>query len=264
MRRAPGQRLHQRAVRRARRRRDLRHAVRAPGRRATRRRRASRVRPGRSPSSTPSAWPPATTRPVLQVNYEYYDNQTPDSALDLVTALQAGRATAPDPRRAADRFPHRRTGDRRDLHRSGRAGGGADRVGADPARLGAGRAHRPARARRCRTRSSSRRCRRRNEEPSDEHCRADDPGPRSAGAGRVPASRRRHPGRSQSVSTEPARAPSARRAPVSRRADPGDDRARSLPRPPTRRPARRSTPRSAARPRRLASTGRPRPTAPPR
>jgi len=33
--------------------------------------------------------------PVLQVNYEFYDNQTPDSALELVTSLQAGEKPAP-------------------------------------------------------------------------------------------------------------------------------------------------------------------------
>ncbi len=37
--------------------------------------------------------------PVLQVNYEYYDNQTPDAALDLVSALQSGRK--PNPTRGA-------------------------------------------------------------------------------------------------------------------------------------------------------------------
>ena len=37
--------------------------------------------------------------PVVTVNYEYYDNQTPDSALDLVTALQAGER--PHPTRGA-------------------------------------------------------------------------------------------------------------------------------------------------------------------
>jgi NADH-quinone oxidoreductase subunit E len=37
--------------------------------------------------------------PVLQVNYEFYDNQTPESALDLVKQLQAGRK--PDPTRGA-------------------------------------------------------------------------------------------------------------------------------------------------------------------
>ena len=37
--------------------------------------------------------------PVLQVNYEFFDNQTPDGALDLVTALQAG--SRPHPTRGA-------------------------------------------------------------------------------------------------------------------------------------------------------------------
>lgn len=33
--------------------------------------------------------------PVLQVNYEFYDNQTPESAVSLVTALQRGERPAP-------------------------------------------------------------------------------------------------------------------------------------------------------------------------
>lgn len=33
--------------------------------------------------------------PVLQVNYEFYDNQTPESALELVRALRAGARPAP-------------------------------------------------------------------------------------------------------------------------------------------------------------------------
>jgi NADH-quinone oxidoreductase subunit E len=37
--------------------------------------------------------------PVLQVNYEYYDNQTPEKALELVKALQAGEK--PHPTRGA-------------------------------------------------------------------------------------------------------------------------------------------------------------------
>ncbi|MCO1576343.1 NADH-quinone oxidoreductase subunit NuoE [Crossiella sp. SN42] len=37
--------------------------------------------------------------PVLQVNYEFYDNQTPESALELVKALQRGEK--PDPTRGA-------------------------------------------------------------------------------------------------------------------------------------------------------------------
>jgi NADH-quinone oxidoreductase subunit E len=34
--------------------------------------------------------------PVLQVNYEYYDNQTPESAVELVDALRRGEKPAPD------------------------------------------------------------------------------------------------------------------------------------------------------------------------
>jgi NADH-quinone oxidoreductase subunit E len=37
--------------------------------------------------------------PVLQVNYEYYDNQTPETAMELVKALQRGEK--PDPSRGA-------------------------------------------------------------------------------------------------------------------------------------------------------------------
>jgi NADH-quinone oxidoreductase subunit E len=33
--------------------------------------------------------------PVLQVNYEYFDNQTPEKAVALVDALQAGKKPAP-------------------------------------------------------------------------------------------------------------------------------------------------------------------------
>ncbi|WP_026425781.1 NADH-quinone oxidoreductase subunit NuoE [Actinokineospora inagensis] len=33
--------------------------------------------------------------PVIQVNYEFYDNQTPETALDLVQALQRGEKPAP-------------------------------------------------------------------------------------------------------------------------------------------------------------------------
>ena len=54
--------------------------------------------------------------PVLQVNYEFYDNQTPDGALDLVHALQAGERPHPTRGATADRLPLGRTGDRRDLH----------------------------------------------------------------------------------------------------------------------------------------------------
>lgn len=44
--------------------------------------------------------------PVLQVNYEYFDNQTPESALALVESLQAGER--PDPTRGAPLSDFRR------------------------------------------------------------------------------------------------------------------------------------------------------------
>ena len=84
--------------------------------------------------------------PVLQVNYEFFDNQTPDAALDLVTDLQAGRR--PSPTRGAPLTDFKSV----ELEIAGiftdlaGAGGGADRVGAHAARVGAGRAHRAARA----------------------------------------------------------------------------------------------------------------------
>ena len=44
----------------------------------------------RSPWSTPSAWPPATTRPVMTVNYEFFDQQsTPTARSSLVDAAAA-------------------------------------------------------------------------------------------------------------------------------------------------------------------------------
>ena len=95
--------------------RSTRRSTRTSASATTRRRRARP--PARSPSSTPSAWPPATTRRWCTVNYEFYDNQTPDSAVELVDGAARGRAAAPDPRRAADRLPHRRAGARRDLRR---------------------------------------------------------------------------------------------------------------------------------------------------
>ncbi len=39
--------------------------------------------------------------PVVTVNYDFYDNQTPASAIELVGALQAGRASPADTRAAA-------------------------------------------------------------------------------------------------------------------------------------------------------------------
>ena len=48
--------------------------------------------------------------PVLQVNYEYFDNQTVESAEALVDALQRGEQPAADPRRPADGPQDRRAG----------------------------------------------------------------------------------------------------------------------------------------------------------
>ena len=43
--------------------------------------------------------------PVVMVNWEFFDNQTPSSARDLVDALRAGEPPVPDPRRAAVHLP---------------------------------------------------------------------------------------------------------------------------------------------------------------
>ncbi|OHT86495.1 NADH-quinone oxidoreductase subunit NuoE [Mycobacteroides saopaulense] len=45
--------------------------------------------------------------PVLMVNWEFFDNQTPDSAVDLVEALRGGRV--PEPRRGAAPCTFRQT-----------------------------------------------------------------------------------------------------------------------------------------------------------
>ncbi len=91
--------------------------------------------------------------PVLQVNYEYYDNQSPDSALDLVSALQAGRKPHPTQGGPAHRFPHRGTRDRRYHAGSGVRGQRPIRLGDDTAWVHAGRTDgpdRPGHARSCR------------------------------------------------------------------------------------------------------------------
>ena len=82
----------------ARRRRHLRDAVPAPRRRPRGDRRRARA-PGSITLEHAECLAACDHAPVLQVNYEYYDNQTPDSALDLVTALQAGER--PHPTRGA-------------------------------------------------------------------------------------------------------------------------------------------------------------------
>ena len=46
--------------------------------------------------------------PVVMVNWEFFDNQTPSSARDLVDALRAGATCHADPRRAAVHVPRDR------------------------------------------------------------------------------------------------------------------------------------------------------------
>ncbi len=55
--------------------------------------------------------------PMLQVNYEFYDNQTAESATALVESLQRGEKPAPHARRGPHRLPHGRAGAGRDLPR---------------------------------------------------------------------------------------------------------------------------------------------------
>ena len=55
--------------------------------------------------------------PVVTVNYEFFDNQTVDSAVDLVGKLQAGQRPQPTPRRAAVHVQADRAADRRVLRR---------------------------------------------------------------------------------------------------------------------------------------------------
>ena len=65
--------------------------------------------------------------PVLQVNYEYYDNQTVESAQAAGRGAAARRASASDPRRRAHGPQDRRAGAGRDLPGPRRRGGRATR-----------------------------------------------------------------------------------------------------------------------------------------
>ena len=95
-RRLAGQRLHQHHVRRAGRPGGLRRARRAAGGRPRRDHR----RTAGSPWSTRSAWPPATTRPVMTVNYEFFDQtSTRTGASSWSTELRGGER--PQPTRGA-------------------------------------------------------------------------------------------------------------------------------------------------------------------
>ena len=57
--------------------------------------------------------------PVVTVNYEFFDNQSVESATELVDQLRAGQPPGADPRCAAVHLPPDRTPDRRLLRRGG-------------------------------------------------------------------------------------------------------------------------------------------------
>ena len=60
--------------------------------------------------------------PVVMVNWEFFDNQTPSTARDLVDALRAGESVGAQPRRAAVYFPRDRTHPRGPARRPPRHG----------------------------------------------------------------------------------------------------------------------------------------------
>ena len=126
LRRAPGQRLHE-------------HAVRGAGRRRHLPTLSRRLGVGHEETAGEPGTPGSITlehaeclaacdlAPVLQVNYEYYDNQTVESAQALVDGAAARRASAADPRRRAHGPQDRRAGAGRDLPGPRRCGGRATR-----------------------------------------------------------------------------------------------------------------------------------------
>ena len=80
--------------------------------------------------------------PVVTVNYEFFDQQTPDSATGLVDALRAGERPQPTPRRAAVLVQADRAPDRRLLRRAARGPRGERHRPSDRGRRHAGRAPR--------------------------------------------------------------------------------------------------------------------------
>ena len=96
------------------RRRDLR-PVDDGARSGTRRWRVSRARPGRSRRACRCSSPCASSALVLQVNYEYLDNQTVETAEEYRRRPLRSGAPVTDPRRPTDGPAHRRAGAGRDL-----------------------------------------------------------------------------------------------------------------------------------------------------
>ena len=94
--RVPRRRLHQHPLRDHGRRRHPRRPAGAPRRRQ---RRADRRRQGRLEHLECNA--ACDYAPVVMVNWEFFDNMTPQSARDLVDGLRSGADDRADPRRAA-------------------------------------------------------------------------------------------------------------------------------------------------------------------
>ena len=267
--------------------RHLRDAAPSTSASATRRPPASPARPGSITLEHAECLAACDHAPVLQVNYEYYDNQTPDSALDLVTALQAGER--PPPTRGAPLTDFRSVeleiaGIFTDLPTGWTRRPRPCRPCAGPCWPSA-----PTSGRRpCPSTSSSRRCRRRSDTPHVAAARAPEctrdppeeaelamsspsepskapvacPDPAVPAAVPPPAAT---PGRGVRDARRSAPARPARPAPASRRPDPGHGRAAGPAGPGADRPlARRPpwTPPCARSPRPATSAGRPPPTAP--
>ena len=110
VRRAPGERVHEHAVRGARRRRHLRGACRRSSARTASRSATRRPRPtARSPWSTPSAWPPATS-PRSSRSTTSTTTTRRRQGRGARRRAAARREAAPHAGRAAHRLPHRRAG----------------------------------------------------------------------------------------------------------------------------------------------------------
>ena len=109
-RRVPGRRVHQHAVRGDGRRRDPRRAAGPP-----RRRHDETHRDGKVTLEHIECNAACDYAPVVMVNWEFFDNQTPASARELVDELRAGRAIAPT--RGAPCAPSRRPRDPRRVRR---------------------------------------------------------------------------------------------------------------------------------------------------
>ena len=145
-RRVPGRRVHQHAVRGHGRRRDPRRAARSTSASHA----GETTDDGKITLEHVECNAACDYAPVVMVNWEFFDNQTPSSASELVDELRAGEPRRADPRRAAVHVPRDRPNPcrvpRRPPGRRGRASPGdrhAGRAASRPRELAPCR-HRPA------------------------------------------------------------------------------------------------------------------------